>query len=93
MAKKSAAITTTISLTEPEVRVLRFMVDANDKGGSVSVRDICDAMGWSSPNAAHQHMRRLAQIGMVKLGKGKPASVTEAAMRLYSKRQPTPTTH
>jgi repressor LexA len=82
------ATTTSFKLGESEAYVLRFMVDQHDRGAAVSIRDICREFGWSSPNAAHNHIRSLTAKGLLEQrGKGKAVRLMPLALRLYSKRQ------
>lgn len=77
-----------IRLTEPQERVLRFMVDEHDRGTMPSVRDICRHFGWSSPNAAHQHICALADLRLVeRCGVNSRLRLMPPSLALYSKRK------
>lgn len=88
MAKKRIPKTTSISLKESEVKVLRHMIDGLEGGATPSVRETCEHFGWSSPNAAHRHMRSLASKGLIELrGRGVAARIMPLALRLYGRKQ------
>lgn len=84
MTKKSDSKTTSFSLTEPQAKVLKFMVRGHEAGATPTVRDVCAEMGWSSPNAAHQHIRALASKGLVELrGRGLAVRLMPLALSTY----------
>ena len=49
-------------------------------GYSPTFRELCDAFGWKSPNAAAEHLRRLARRQLVEVSPGlsRTMRVTEA---------------
>jgi hypothetical protein len=85
MSTKNSA--TNVRLTESQVKVLKFMVRQYQEGATPSVREICEEMGWSSPNAAHQHIRGIASKGLLELqGRGRTIRITPLAIRIYGKK-------
>lgn len=85
MGKKNIPTTTSIFLTEPQVKVLRFMVDGYQSGATPSVREVCDHFGWSSPNAAHKHIKELAKRKLVEQRGNVTARILPLALKLYGR--------
>lgn len=58
-------------LTSAQSRVLTFVRDSIETHGYPPTRqEIADAMGFSSPTAAHEHLQRLARHGVITLIEG-----------------------
>jgi len=56
------------TLTERQQRVLDFIVDFMDTEGFPPTRaEICDALGFRSPNAAEDHLRALVRKGAIEM--------------------------
>ena len=78
------AITSGFKLSDSEVRVLRHMIAGYEAGATPSIRQICEAMDWASPNAAHQHIRNMARKGLLELqGRGRPIRILPLALKMY----------
>jgi repressor LexA len=57
-----------IALTDRQQRVLDFIVDFMDTEGFPPTRaEICDALGFRSPNAAEDHLRALVKKGAIEM--------------------------
>ena len=55
-------------LTTRQSRILKLIRDTIEKSGMPPTRsEICAALGFSSPNAAEQHLRALAQKGVIEM--------------------------
>ena len=55
-------------LTTRQSQILKLIRDNIEKSGMPPTRgDICGAMGFRSPNAAEQHLRALAQKGVIEM--------------------------
>ena len=48
------------------LRVLAVIHEAYRRGQVLTVRDVCRRLGWTSPNAAARHLRRLRRLGLVR---------------------------
>ena len=84
----TTAVTSSFTLSESEVRVLRHMIAGYEAGATPSIRQICEAMDWASPNAAHQHVRSMANKGLLELqGRGRPIRILPMALKLYGSRK------
>lgn len=54
-------------LSEGQLKILRHIAQSIDQTGcQPSYRDICEAMGYSSPNAVRGHVEALVRKGLVK---------------------------
>lgn len=59
------------SITFRQRDVLRFIEQyIADKGYPPTRQDICDAMGYRSPNAAEEHLRVLQRKGYIEIDAG-----------------------
>ena len=57
-----------LTLTDRQQRVLDFIVDFLDTEGFPPTRaEICDALGFRSPNAAEDHLRALVRKGAIEM--------------------------
>lgn len=60
---------TTRPLTPPTARALEVLAWIHayqaDRGYAPKIREVCDAFGWSSPNAAALHIARLERRGLL----------------------------
>ncbi len=55
-------------LTARQARILKLIRDTIEKSGMPPTRgEICTALGFNSPNAAEQHLRALAQKGVIEM--------------------------
>ena len=55
-------------LTSRQSQILKLIRDTIEKSGMPPTRgEICTALGFSSPNAAEQHLRALAQKGVIEM--------------------------
>ncbi len=55
-------------LTTRQSQILKLIRDTIEKSGMPPTRgEICTALGFSSPNAAEQHLRALAQKGVIEM--------------------------
>ena len=55
-------------LTERQQRVMDFIVDFMDTEGFPPTRaEICEALGFRSPNAAEDHLRALVKKGAIEM--------------------------
>jgi len=55
-------------LTERQAEILKFIRDAIESNGYPPTRmDICEAMGFKSPNAAEEHLRTLERKGAIEM--------------------------
>lgn len=65
-----------IYLTERQKEIYDFVVGyRNREGMSPTRQELCDAFGFSSPNAAQDHVRNLVRKGAFLLSKGKARSL------------------
>jgi repressor LexA len=72
------------NLTERQQRVMDFIVDFMDTEGFPPTRaEICDALGFRSPNAAEDHLRALVKKGATEMLPG-----TSRGIRPLVKRTP-----
>ena len=54
-------------ISETQLKILRHIAQSIDLTGcQPSYRDICEVMGYASPNAVHGHIEALAKKGLVK---------------------------
>lgn len=75
-------------MTTRQVEVLRYIVDAHEGGWTPTIRCICGEFGWSSSNAAHQHVRALATRGLVEQrGNQHPIRPTLLGLRIYGQQK------
>ncbi len=75
-------------LSDRQQQVLDFLTaTVNERGYPPSVREICDAVGLSSPSTVHSHLSSLVKAGYIRRDPSKPraieilteSNVTEAA--------------
>lgn len=52
----------------------------DERGYSPTVREMCEAFSWSSPNSCQQHLERLGRAGLLEVlpARSRTARVTEA---------------
>jgi|Laugresu1bdmlbdd_1035124.scaffolds.fasta_scaffold00153_15 SOS-response transcriptional repressor LexA len=56
-----------VSINNSQKKILEYIAKCIDRTGcQPSYRDICKAMGWSSPNMPAQCIDKLAEKGVVK---------------------------
>ncbi|HEV7393697.1 MAG TPA: transcriptional repressor LexA, partial [Burkholderiales bacterium] len=56
------------TLTPRQAQILKLIEDYTEKSGFPPTRsDICEAMGFRSPNAAEEHLRALARKGVIEM--------------------------
>ncbi|MGZ5091616.1 MAG: transcriptional repressor LexA [Burkholderiales bacterium] len=56
------------TLTPRQAQILKLIEDYTEKSGFPPTRnDICEAMGFRSPNAAEEHLRALARKGVIEI--------------------------
>jgi repressor LexA len=64
------------TLTKRQGEVLRFIMDRQRRAGSIpTVREIAEHFGFSSPNAAAQHLRLIEKKGYIQLLKGRARGI------------------
>jgi hypothetical protein len=52
-------------LTDARASVLTYVLQCWASGFLPTIREICDEFGWSSPNAAVQHLHALRRAGYI----------------------------
>ena len=58
-------------LTPAQLEVFEFVVAFIGQAGYPPTRqEICDGIGFCSPNAAQEHLKRIAAKGWIEIGKG-----------------------
>jgi repressor LexA len=63
-------------LTPIQNRVLSFIIGHQKKRGAPpTVREIADALGYSSPNNVRQHLRLIDQKGYIRVGPGRARGI------------------
>lgn len=69
-------------LTRRQAQILKLIRDNIEKSGMPPTRgEICTALGFSSPNAAEQHLRALAQKGVIEMIPGASRGIRLLALR------------
>jgi repressor LexA len=62
--------------TRLQRRVLDEIVTATrDRGYPPSVRELCAALGMSSPSTVQHHLERLAAAGLIRRDPGRPRAI------------------
>ncbi len=65
-----------MELTERQRQVLEFILDKQRREGSIpTVREIAAYLGFSSPNAAAQHLKLIEKKGYIRLLKGRARGI------------------
>jgi repressor LexA len=60
---------TVLDLTLRQRQVRDFIRDYKARNTyAPTIREVCEQFGWSSPNAAHRHLKNLAIKGAIKRG-------------------------
>jgi repressor LexA len=80
--------------TPTQLRVLECLRDWHQMWGYMPTRDeLAQAMGWKSPNAAHEHLAALAARGLITLKSGTARSIrfTDAGLQQLAGPSPFPT--
>lgn len=79
-------MTDLLSVTRTSVRVLRYLAGYVARHGySPTVREICRAFEWSSPNAAQGQLARLRKAGMIEDEAGsRTTKVTDRGRQLLA---------
>lgn len=68
-------------LTQRQREVLEFVIDRQQRFGAIpTVREIADHFGFSSPNAAAQHLRLIEKKGYIRLLKGRARGIVVPAV-------------
>lgn len=63
-------------LTKRQRDILDFIVEnMQDRGFPPSVREICDAVGLSSPSTVHAHLSSLEELGYIRRDPTKPRAI------------------
>lgn len=63
-------------LSDRQQQVLDFLSSTvNDRGYPPSVREICDAVGLSSPSTVHSHLSSLVKAGYIRRDPSKPRAI------------------
>ncbi len=63
-------------LSDRQQQVLDFLTaTVNDRGYPPSVREICDAVGLSSPSTVHSHLSSLVKAGYIRRDPSKPRAI------------------
>lgn len=63
-------------LSDRQRQVLDFLTETvNDRGYPPSVREICDAVGLSSPSTVHSHLSSLVKAGYIRRDPSKPRAI------------------
>jgi repressor LexA len=63
-------------LSDRQQQVLDFLTSTvNDRGYPPSVREICDAVGLSSPSTVHSHLSSLVKAGYIRRDPSKPRAI------------------
>ncbi len=63
-------------LSDRQRQVLDFLTaTVNDRGYPPSVREICDAVGLSSPSTVHSHLSSLVKAGYIRRDATKPRAI------------------
>lgn len=63
-------------LSDRQRQVLDFLTETvNDRGYPPSVREICDAVGLSSPSTVHSHLSSLVKTGYIRRDPSKPRAI------------------
>lgn len=63
-------------LSDRQQQVLDFLTaTVNDRGYPPSVREICDAVGLSSPSTVHSHLSSLVKAGYIRRDPTKPRAI------------------
>ncbi len=63
-------------LSDRQRQVLDFLTDTvNDRGYPPSVREICEAVGLSSPSTVHSHLSSLVKSGYIRRDPSKPRAI------------------
>jgi SOS-response transcriptional repressor LexA len=76
-------MTDLLSVTKGSVKVLRYLAAYVGRHGySPTVREICRAMEWASPNAAQGQIARLVRAGMIEHHGSRTAKVTPRGQQL-----------
>jgi len=77
-------------LTDKQVHVLACLYDALKLGGPPTRKELADTLGFSSPNAAQQHLKALERKGMIQLrtGKSRGIQILEAGWRVLKTQRP-----
>ena len=64
-------------MTEKQTLVFDYIVEYTaDKGYPPTVRELCDELGFKSPNTAHFHLKGLKDKGYILIAKGKNRGIT-----------------
>ena len=63
-------------LSDRQRQVLDFLTETvSDRGYPPSVREICDAVGLSSPSTVHSHLSSLVKAGYIRRDPSKPRAI------------------
>lgn len=63
-------------ISDRQQQVLDFLTETvNDRGYPPSVREICDAVGLSSPSTVHSHLSSLVKAGYIRRDPTKPRAI------------------
>ncbi len=63
-------------LSEPQERILEFIKDSmKEKGYPPSVREVCNALGFSSTATVYEHFKSLERKGYIKRDSSKPRAI------------------
>ena len=63
-------------LSDRQQQVLDYLTaTVNDRGYPPSVREICDAVGLSSPSTVHSHLSSLVKAGYIRRDPSKPRAI------------------
>jgi len=75
--KKGFFIMIENSLTERQIQILEFIdSETRERGFPPSVREICKAVGLTSPSTVHAHLARLQKLGYLRRSDpGKPRAI------------------
>ena len=70
-------------LTDSQYLVLSYIVECQNEGFTPTLKEIADAMEYSSPNAAGEHVERLKRKGCVErpLNRSRRLNITEYGYR------------
>lgn len=78
-------MTELMSITKTSLRVLRYVgAYVARHGYSPTVREICRAMEWSSPNSAQGQLARLRKAGLIQDQGSRTTKVTDKGQQLLA---------
>ena len=80
-------------LSDRQQQVLDYLTaTVNDRGYPPSVREICEAVGLSSPSTVHSHLSSLVKAGYIRRDPSKPRAIEILTEAEAEAPQPTPYT-